>query len=141
VPGTKVHLHLTMEWAIEAGLCPDDAQQVATADLTVDELWPGSRIWWRHFNPTASVLYAPLEMVRAARAQRRGERADALKHLGRSLHSCQDAIGHGRLGQNHLAWNLGLLHRDPDDWELMPPSVKQRIEQASRRVLRRFVAI
>jgi hypothetical protein len=141
MPGIHVHLRLTMEWAIEEGLAPDDAQEVASADLMVDQLWPGHRVWWRHFNPTASLVFAPLELRRALQARSTGDREGALTHLGRSLHARQDAIGHGRFGLNHLAWDVGLLRRDPDEWELMPPSVKARIETATRRALRRFQTV
>jgi hypothetical protein len=134
-----VHLRLTMGWATEEGLTPEEAQSVATADVLVDELWPGHRKWWHHFNPPASLLFAPLEMARAVRAYRAGERVAWMTHLGRSLHSRQDAVGHGRLGLNHLAWNAGLLGRDPDEWELMPASVQDRIERATRRALARFL--
>jgi hypothetical protein len=129
-----------MEWAVEEGFSEEDARAMAIADITVDELWPGSRIWWRHFNPPASLLFAPLELRRAVLADAAGDRALAMTHLGRSLHSAQDAVGHGRLGLNHIAWNVGLMKRNPDDWDLMPSSVQQRIERASRTTLRRFAA-
>jgi hypothetical protein len=128
-----------MEWAVDEGLTFEEAQSVATADVLVDELWPGHRKWWHHFNPPASLVFAPLEMGRAVRAYRTGDRAAWMTHLGRSLHSRQDAVGHGRLGLNHLAWNAGVLRRDPDDWDLMPPSVQGRIERATRKALARFL--
>jgi len=140
MPGPAVHVRFTIEWAVEEGFSPEDARLIAAADIKVDELWPGSRIWWRHFNPPASLLIAPLELSRAARAEREGDHGLAMTHLGRSLHSVQDAVGHGRLGLNHIAWNLGILRRNPDDWDLMPPSVQRRIERATRRALRRFAA-
>jgi hypothetical protein len=140
MPGPRVHLHLTTEWAIDEGFAASDAQAMADADIGVDDLWPGSHRPLRHFNPTASVVFVPLESRRAVRADRAGDRAGALIHLGRALHSAQDAIGHGRLGLNHLAWDVGLLRRQPDVWETMPASVRARIERASRRVLRRFLS-
>lgn len=139
MPGIQVHLHLTSEWAIDEGLSPDEASRIAAADLQVDDLWPGSRMWWRHFNPPAALLFVPIELRRAVRAQRAGDRAGALTHLGRALHSAQDAVGHGRLGLNHLAWDAGLLERHPDDWELMSPAVQARIERATRATVRRFL--
>jgi hypothetical protein len=139
MPGPRVHLQLTRDIAIQEGLDPEDASALGYADLQVDDLWPGSRIWRRHFNPSASLVFGPLELARAVRAERGGDRALAMTHLGRSLHSHQDAIGHGRLGLNHLAWDLGLLKRDPDDWDLMPPRVKARIERVTRRTLRRYL--
>ena len=140
MPGPRVHLRLTMEWAIDEGCAPDEAQAIANADIAVDELWPGSRIWWRHFNPSASLVAVPLETRRAVRADLSGDRAAALTHLGRALHSAQDAVGHGRLGLNHLAWDVKILRRHPDVWETMPASVQARIERATRRTLRRFLA-
>jgi len=141
VPGPTVHLRLTMEWAIDEGLATEEAQSVGTADVLVDELWPGHQKWWHHFNPSASLLFAPLEMRRAVSAYRRGDRVAWMTHLGRSLHSRQDAVGHGRLGLNHIAWDLGVLKRDPDDWELMPASVRARIERATKRALARFIRL
>jgi len=139
MPGPSVHLRRTVEWAMHEGLRPDDARRVGAADLQVDDLWPGSRLWRRHFNPSASAVFGPLEMARAVRAHRAGDTEAALTHLGRSLHSRQDAVGHGRLGLNHLAWDLGVLKRDPDDWEFMPLAVRARIEKATRRALRAFI--
>lgn len=139
MPGPAVHFRLTMNLAIEEGFSPADAEAIGRADILVDELWPGGRIWWRHFDPPASLLLAPLELRRAVRAQRSGDREGALAHLGRSLHSRQDAVGHGRvIGLNHLAWDAGLLKRNPDAWDLMPPSVRARIEDVTRRALRSF---
>lgn len=139
MPGPHVHFRLTMAWAIEEGLSEREAETVGRASLLVDELWPGSRKPARHFNPTASLLLAPLESRRAVALALAGDRAGALTHLGYSLHSRQDAIGHGRLGLNHLVLYTGLPFRDPDVWETMPASVKARIERATRRELRRFI--
>lgn len=139
MPSPAVHVRLTTTWALDEGFSRDDAQALASADILVDELWPGRTHWWRHFNPPASLIFAPLELRRALREQRAGDHAAALAHLGRSLHSRQDAVGHGRLGLNHLAWDVGLLRRNPDAWELTPPAVQRRIERASRRALRRFL--
>jgi len=140
MPGPAVHLRHTMTWSVEEGLSRADAETVASADILVDTLWPGSRKWWRHFNPPASMIFGPLELRRAVRAERSGDHAAALTHLGRSLHSRQDAVGHGRFGLNHLMWDFGLLKRNPDDWDLMPPAVQARIERATRRAVRAFVA-
>jgi hypothetical protein len=137
VPGFTVHVRLTTEWALEEGFSRADARAIARADIEVDALWPGSKKWGRHFNPMASAVFGPLEMRRAVAAVRAGERERALVHLGRSLHSRQDAIGHGRLGLNHLLLRLG-LRRNPDEWPTMSPSVQERIERATRRALRVF---
>ena len=140
MPGPSVHFRLTLNLAVEEGFSPLEAEAVGRADILVDELWPGSRKWWRHFNPPASLIFGPLELRRAVAAERAGDREGALAHLGRSLHSRQDAIGHGRFGLNHLAWDVGLLKRNPDDWEYMPHAVQVRIERATRRALRAFLA-
>jgi len=141
VPGPAVHFRLTMGWAIAEGMSEADAEAAGLANVLVDERWPGGRRPLRHFNPTASLILAPLELRRALALARAGERAGALTHLGYSLHSRQDAIGHGRVGLNHLAWDVGLLRRHPDVWETMPPSVQARIERATRRAVRRFLAV
>lgn len=140
MPGPHVHFRLTMRWAIEEGLSEAEAEAVGRASLLVDELWPGSRKPMRHFNPTASLALAPLESRRAFAFARAGDRTAALTHLGYSLHSRQDAIGHGRLSLNHLVLYTGLPFRDPDVWEDMSPSVQARIERATRREIRRFIA-
>jgi hypothetical protein len=139
MPGPAVHLRMTMNLAIEEGFSQADAEAVGTADNLVDDLWPGRTHWWLHFNPPASLVFGPLELRRAVRARRAGDGAGALAHLGRSLHSRQDAVGHGRLGLNHLLWDVGLLKRNPDVWELMPSSVQARIDATTRRTLRTFL--
>jgi hypothetical protein len=128
-----------MRWAVEEGMTEPDAEAVGRASVLVDDLWPGSRKPLRHFNPTASLVFAPLEMRRAVAFERAGDHDQALTHLGRSLHSHQDAIGHGRLGLAHLLSSAGLLGRDPDVWEEMPPLVKVDIERVTRRRVRRFL--
>ena len=140
MPGPAVHFRLTMRWAVEEGMTEADAEAVGRANVLVDELWPGSHKPLRHFNPTASLIFAPLELRRAVAFARAGDRERALKHLGYSLHSRQDAIGHGRSGLGHLRYEAGLLGRHPDVWEEMPPSVQMRIEQATRRAVRLFLA-
>lgn len=140
MPGPAVHFRLTAKWAVEEGMDAASAEAVGRASLLVDQLWPGSHRPLRHFNPTASLLFAPLEMRSAISAARSGDREGALTHLGYSLHSRQDAIGHGRFAQNHLLLRAGLLARDPDDWARMPPSVQARIERATRQAVRRFLA-
>ncbi len=139
MPGFAVHFRLTMRWAIEEGMPESDAESVGRASVLVDDLWPGSRQPGRHFNPTASLVFAPREMRRAVALERAGEHEQALIHLGRSLHSRQDAIGHGRLGLAHVLHRAGLLRRHPDDWEDMPPVVKTDIERVTRREVRRFL--
>jgi len=116
-----------------------DAETVGRADIVVDDLWPGGHKPLRHFNPTASLVIAPLELRRAVAFARAGDRAQALTHLGYSLHSRQDAIGHGRFGLGHLRYDLGQQKRHPDFWEQMPPSVQARIERATRRAVRIFL--
>lgn len=139
MPGPAVHMHMTTKWAVEEGLTELEAAIVADADIRTDALWPGNRIFWRHFNPTARLIFGPLELRRAIRAAAKGERRAALDHLGYSLHSMQDSVGHGLLGFNHLLFDAGVLGRNPDVWELMPPSTQAGIERLTRRTVRRFV--
>jgi hypothetical protein len=140
VPGVTVHFRFTMQWAIDEGMDPLEAEAVGTADARVDQLWPGHTRWARHFNPMAALAMAPLEMRRAMSAARAGDRAAALDHLGYSLHSVQDGIGHGLLGLNHLAYRMKTRSGDPDDWSAMPESYRRRIESGTRGALRRFLA-
>ena len=139
MPGLAVNFRLTMRWAIEEGMAESDAESVGRASVLVDDLWPGSRKPLRHFNPTARLVFAPLEMRRALAFERADEHEQALTHLGRSLHSRQDAIGHGTLGLANLLNSAGFLERDPDVWEDMPPLVKVDIERETRREVRRFL--
>jgi hypothetical protein len=139
LPSPGVHLCRTMQWAIEEGMSEADAQIVAFADVQVDLLWPGRHRWGRHFNPMARHIFARREAARAARLESAGEHRDALIALGRGLHSLQDAVGHGRLGLAHWKRRAGLLKRDPDDWDSMPPEMRSRIEGVSREAVRDFL--
>jgi hypothetical protein len=141
VPGPHVHYRLTAQWATEEGMPEADAQVVAQADLEVDMHWPGSQKWGRHFNPTASLWFSPRYRFAAVRLARAGAHSEALVSLGRALHSRQDAIGHGLLGLAHLKHRFGLLQRDPDDWNLMPPAVRAAIERDTRAMVRRYLAV
>jgi hypothetical protein len=125
-----------MQWAIEEGMSEADAQVVAFADVEVDLLWPGRYRWGRHFNPMASFIFARREAARAARLESDGEHRDALVALGRQLHSLQDAVGHGRLGLAHWKYRARLMRRHPDDWDSMPPRMRERIERVTREAIR-----
>ncbi len=59
MPGATVHFRMVFEMAGAEGMPPTDAEAVATACINVDQLWPGSTKPWRHFNPTASLYWAP----------------------------------------------------------------------------------
>lgn len=133
MPAPRVHHRLTERWALEEGLDPASAKAAGIADVHVDLLWPGTRWWTRHFNPTASLFWAPYYLVRAIR-----DGSPTL--LGYALHCKQDAIGHGLLGLAHIRARLGLLDRDPDDWALMPAQIQAAIELASRRMIRRYAS-
>jgi len=140
MPGVTVHFRFTMQWAIDEGMDPLEAEAVGRADAHVDQLWPGHTKWARHFNPMAQLVMVPLEWRRSRAAARAGDRAAALEHLGYCLHSVQDGVGHGLLGLNHLAYDWKIKKRDPDDWSGMPPSYHRRIEAGTRRAVRRFLA-
>jgi hypothetical protein len=139
VPGPQVHFTFTAQWAVEEGMLEPDAQVVAQADLEVDRLWPGSKMWGRHFNPMATFIFAPRYRAEAVRLELVGAHLDALVALGRALHCLQDGVGHGRLGLAHLKLRFGLTTRNPDEWNLMPARTRARIERATREAVRRFL--
>jgi hypothetical protein len=146
VPGSQVHRQLTEEWAIDEGMAPADARLVAAADRGVDARWPGSRSPARHFNPTATLVFAPAYLRSALRILRAADGADlaahatALERLGWALHCRQDGIAHGVFGELHLLHSHGVLGRNPDDWGAMPQRTRDAIERATRRMVRRFLA-
>jgi hypothetical protein len=137
VPGPQVHFTFTAQWAVEEGMLEPDAQVVAQADLEVDRIWPGSKMWGRHFNPMATLIFAPRYRAEAVRCA--GAHLDALVALGRALHCLQDGVGHGRLGLAHLKLRFGLTRRNPDEWNLMPARTRARIERVTREAVRRFL--
>ncbi len=140
MPGPALHHRLTAQWAVEEGMSRAEAAVVANADIMVDMIWPGSKKWGRHFNPMATLIFAPMYFRAAMRTAAAGEyRAESLVALGRALHCRQDGIGHGVLGLAHLKARLGVLKRNPDDWEQMPPKKRAAIESATRRILRRYI--
>jgi hypothetical protein len=144
VPGPEVHLRLTARWAQDEGFSSDEAERIGLEDLGVDARWPGRSKPWRHFNPTATLLFAPLYLNRALKLARTGDpatRPEALDWLGRSLHCKQDGIGHGRFGLSHIRWDLGWLKRHPDVWSTMPPEMRERMERETRERLRRFLEV
>lgn len=141
MPGPSVHFRLTMNEALAAGFSEGEAEAIARGDIGVDQRTPGRVYWWLHFNPTASLIFAPLELRRAKRADAAGDRAGALEHLGRCIHMRQDSIGHGRfVGLNHLLYDAKLFHRHPDDWDTMPSVVQARIVATTRDALRQIPA-
>ena len=140
MPGATVHFRMVFEMAGAEGMPPTDAETVATACINVDQLWPGSTKPWRHFNPTASLYWAPRYFREAFAARADGERETALIRLGWAIHCRQDSIGHGVMGLSHLRYRLGILHRDPDDWAKMTPGARAAIERETRSMLRTFMA-
>jgi hypothetical protein len=139
MPGPQVHFRLTAQWAVDEGMPEADAQVVAQADIEVDMRWPGSRKWGRHFNPPASLWFSPRYRREAVRLQRAGAHNDSLVALGRALHSRQDAIGHGVLGLAHFKHSHGMLSRNPDEWNLMPPKIRAAIERDTHAIIRRYL--
>ncbi|HEX9094094.1 MAG TPA: hypothetical protein VF902_08940 [Coriobacteriia bacterium] len=132
MPGPTVHHRLTIEWALDEGLDRVRAEQVGTADANVDQLWPGTERWSRHFNPPATLFWTPWYFLRAVREA-------SPTRLGYALHCRQDAIGHGAFGLAHLRFDIGMLRRDPDDWSRMPPRVRAAIERDTRRIMRAYL--
>jgi len=139
MPGPQVHFRFTAQWAVEEGMLESDAQVVAQADIEVDLHWPGSKMWGRHFNPMATLIFARHYKAEALRLELAGEHLAALVALGRALHCLQDGVGHGRLGLAHMKYKFGLLKRHPDEWKDMPPNTQARIERVSREAVRAFL--
>jgi hypothetical protein len=139
VPGPQVHFRFTAQWAVEEGMRESDAQVLAESDIEVDLLWPGSKKWGRHFNPTATLVFAPRYCAEAVRLELAGAHLDALVALGRALHCLQDGVGHGVLGLAHLKYRFGLLERNPDEWNFMPPKTRASIERVTRETVQRFL--
>jgi hypothetical protein len=132
--GPDVHFGRTYDWATEEEFSPSDAELVARADVGYDGLYPARRSLLnisRHFAPTAWLW--------ARHYERRAARAGDLVLLGWALHCAQDAVAHGRLGQNHLLLRAGLRH-NPDVWDQAPAGIRRRVEAVSRARLRRFRA-
>jgi hypothetical protein len=130
--GPDVHYRRTYAWALEEGFSAGDAERVARADAGYDELFPARRSLaniTRHFSPGAWLWSAHYRI----RAERYGD----IVLLGWALHCAQDAVAHGRLGQNHMLLRLG-LGRDPDVWDRAPEGVRRRVEAVSRALLRRY---
>jgi hypothetical protein len=133
--GPDVHFKRTYDWALDEGFDSGAAELVARSNGGYDELFPARRSIreiTRHFAPTAW-LWSWHYLVRAVRT---GD----LVLLGWALHCAQDAVAHGRLGQNHLLFRLR-LRRHPDVWDEAPAGVRRRIEAVTRARLRRYLAV
>lgn len=130
--GPDVHYRRTYVWAFEEGFSAVDAERVARADGGYDALFPARR-------PLTNITrhFAPAAWLWSAHYRRRAERHGDLALLGWALHCAQDAVAHGRLGQNHILLEMG-LRRDPDVWDSAPEGVRRRVEAVSRAVLRRY---
>jgi hypothetical protein len=129
--GPKVHLRLTERWLVEAGFDEDIAHEIARCDVRYDMEYPGSLGLvnsTRHLGPSARLW--------AATHLRRAKRTGSPCELGRALHCIQDAESHGLLGLSHIRHRIGLLRRDPDDWEAAPDALKARVRRATDRYAR-----
>ena len=140
MPGPTVHFRMVRTIAAEEGMSASDAEAVAKACLSVDQLWPGSIKPTRHFWPFAPLYWVPRYFGEALAARAAGDAATALTRLGWAIHGKQDSIGHGVLGLSHLRFRLGILKRDPDDWALMTPRARAAIERETHAMVRRFLA-
>jgi hypothetical protein len=118
-----VHYRLTLQWALEEGLEPAEAEAVARANVAVDREYPGDRLRYKgwHFGWLGARRKARRLLAEAVRER------DPVS-LGRALHCEQDALAHGHLG--HL-----LHYRGIDVWERRSERVRTRIEGSSRRML------
>jgi hypothetical protein len=132
--GPLVHRDLTARLALIAGLSEAEAREVGLANLAVDERWPG-----RNGPLQMSRHLAPWAWWWARRFRREALATGSLEMLGWSLHSTQDAITHGPLGLAHLLNLVGILRRNPDDWDAAPPRIREAIELRTTRDLDRFV--
>ncbi|MFA5844995.1 MAG: hypothetical protein WC971_09235 [Coriobacteriia bacterium] len=119
-----VHYRLTREWAIEEGIPPRLAEEVAYWDVWTDRFFPGSD---RHSHGYHFLRLGACDLARSH--LRRAVRDASAAHLGIALHCAQDAISHGRRGHYmHLPGT--------DRWERRSEGVRRRIETTSRRMLR-----
>jgi hypothetical protein len=133
--GPEVHMRRTYAWAVEAGFDHAEAEVIARADVEYDATFPARRSAvniTRHFAPTAWLWSA--HYFRKARTTR------DLRLLGWALHTAQDAIAHGTLGERHLLDHAG-LGRNPDHWEIAPAGIQRRIERVTRDRLDRFLGV
>jgi hypothetical protein len=122
---------MTEQWLVEAGLDGDVAHEIARCDVRYDMEHPGSLGLMnstRHLGPSARV-WARIHL-------RRAKRTGSPCEFGRALHCIQDAESHGLLGLSHIRHRLGLLRRDPDDWEAAPDALKRRVRRATDRYVR-----
>lgn len=120
-----VHYGLTRLWALSEGFSEAEAETIANADIMTDRIHNGRpldlRFHWGLFG--AGVV--------AARRSREAAQSGDLQLLGEALHAAQDNIAHGFWGHfNH--------YQGIDIWERRSPEVRQRIEDESRRLLRRY---
>lgn len=118
-----VHYRLTLQWALEEGLEPAEAEAVARANVAVDREFPGNRLRYKgwHFGWLGARCRARRLLAEAVRKR------DPVS-LGRAPHCEQDALAHGHLG--HLVHYRGI-----DVWEQRSQRVRTRIERSSRRML------
>ena len=128
-----MHLRLTERWLVAAGFDEDVAREIAHCDVRYDMEHPGSlglANATRHLGPSAR-LWAHAHL-------RRAKRTGSPCELGRALHCIQDAESHGLFGLSHIRHRLGLLRRDPDDWEAAPDPLRRRVERATGRFARSY---
>jgi hypothetical protein len=132
--GPEVHLRRTHAWALDEGFTPAEAEMIARFDLGYDSRYPARRSVkniTRHF--------APMAWLWSRYYLRRAVATNDLMMLGYALHTAQDAVSHGTLGERHLLQHAR-LGRHPDVWDIAPSGIKRRIERVSRTRLRRFLA-
>lgn len=120
-----VHYGLTRHWAISEGFSAEEAEAIARANIQTDRIHNSSPLDLRfHWGLLGAGFVA---RTRSRRAAARGD----LALLGEALHAVQDLIGHGFLGHfNH--------YEEIDFWEHRSIGVRERIEMASRRILRTY---
>lgn len=132
--GPKVHMALTMQWAVEEGFSEREAALVAHADVGFDSRYPA-----RASLANITRHFAPAAWLWSAHYLRRAIRGGDLMLLGYALHCAQDGVAHGRLGTRHLS-ALAFGRQNPDMWETARATVRRRTEAVTRTRLRRFRA-
>jgi hypothetical protein len=123
-----VHYTLTRQWACEAGFGPDQAEEIARADVNVDRVYRGRLLHnvGYHFRAFGARWHARRWLECAVAT---GD----LRLLGQALHCEQDALAHGYLGS---LWHWPGI----DLWERRSPRMRARIEHATRTMLGEYVA-
>jgi uncharacterized protein RhaS with RHS repeats len=157
---TDVHQTSTTRWAGEAAgndekrkcktvFSHDQATAIGAADEAIDHgaTAPTNDTSW-HFRSRGSLAHEQQAMAAALDDAKNGRCADAIRHLGNSLHPLQDSFSHtaahGAETPAEHAWTSFLsglrLARNPDDAAAWPQDVAAA-EAATKAKLAEFLSI